>query len=399
MKTMNNPIKFLLSVLTLVAVSFAMAAGVSQATGFDAEAIQYTLMGVGALGLVPAGALGVISTVSIEEFKSAFGAYYQPRGQNAARLRKLLMYDGGPFHDQFMMMPLEGDTLEYALMAHTRILQAFKPKWSPTGQLSGKPMRKTLRRVKVNVEEIPDLVVNMWLGWLATEGGKDPNINRATWPFVRWYVESYLVPQAKEDQYLAAYYGVWEDPGTDATPGPHEHALDGIAVEINRAIDDGLTTPINTGALETDPELFVDQVEDFFEQVLDRYRGQEGIIINMHDTFVQRFKEGMLEKYNVNYPQASDPNLVRLRLRNNVVIRGHHNFTQGPGGAPSEKLICQPNGDLFKGVRVGNKEDGGMRIEQVDYTLKLFNDWHIMYGALDPRVTFTNDRELTYGIA
>jgi hypothetical protein len=81
-----------------------------------------------------------------------------------------------------------------------------------------------------------------------------------------------------------------------------------------------------------------------------------------------------------------------------VSVLGHFNFIQGAGGSPSEKLIACPPGLLKKGVRVGNKEDQGLRLEQVDYTLKLFNDWHIMYLTLDPRVTFTNDRELTYGM-
>jgi hypothetical protein len=248
--------------------------------------------------------------------------------------------------------------------------------------------------VKVNVEEIPDLYVNMWLGFLASEGGKDPNVNRATWPFVRWYVEKYLIPQAKEDQYLEAAYGVWADPGTDATPSTHGESFDGIFVEVNRDVDAGYTTPISTGALFTDPELFVDQVEDFWEQVTDKYRGHPSMIINMHDTLVQRYKLGRQEKYGI----TDEAEKMKLNNRSNVSVLGHFNFIQGAGGSPSEKLIACPPGLLKKGVRVGNKEDQGLRLEQVDYTLKLFNDWHIMYLTLDPRVTFTNDRELTYGM-
>ena len=163
--------------------------------------------------------------------------------------------------------------IEYGLMAHTRVLQPFKPVWSPTGQLSGAPRKMTLRRVKVNVAEVPDYFVNTWMGFLASEGGKDPNVNRATWPFVRWYVEKYLIPQAKEDQYFEAGYGIWTDPGTNSTPGAHGTSLDGLLYTLNFDIDAGDITPIATGALETDPVAFVEQIDAWVENINNKYRG------------------------------------------------------------------------------------------------------------------------------
>lgn len=395
---MKNPfMKLLFGLMALFVTATAMAAGIAEVTGFDFHTVQYTLLGFGTLVSVPAGALGLTSSASITAFKDEFGAYYQPRGQNAERLRKLLMYDNTPFESQFTLMPLEGDVLEYGLMAHDRVLQPFKATWSPTGQLSGTPRSIKLQRVKVNVQEIPDHLVNTWLGFLTTEGGRDPNINRATWPFVRWYVEMYLIPQAKQDQYMEAYYGIYADPGTNSTPGAEGTSLDGLAKKINVDIDNGDLTPISTGALDTDPELFVDQIEDFSEQILDRYRGQR-LVINMHDTFAQLFKTGMLEKYNVNYAQVADGGLMQLRKRTNISVMGHHNFLDGVGGNASEKLICSPAGNLLKLGRVGTKEDSVLRLEQVDYTLKMFNDWHVAYGYYDPRILFTNDVELTYGV-
>lgn len=342
----------------------------------------------------------VMSGASITAFKTEFGAYYQPRGQNAERLRKLLMQNSTAFDAQFELMPMNGDVLETGLMSHGRVLQAFKPKWSPLGQLSGTPRKTALRRVKVNVEEIPDQLVNTWLGFLADAEGKDPNINRATWPFVRWYVEMYLIPQAKQDQYYEAYYGVWADPGTDATPSNEGEALDGIMFQLNTDVDNGDITTIATGALESDPEAFLEQVEAFGEQIDNRYRGMP-LVINMHDTFAQLFKQGLEEK---NMLKPSEVKLMgqsmyELPKRTNIKVLGHFNWLQGVGGAPSEKFLCAPPGILKKAVRTGNKEDGAMRIEQVDYTLKLFNDWHILYTYMDPRVVFTNDQELDFGIS
>jgi hypothetical protein len=385
--------------MALFVTATAMAAGIAEVTGFDFHTVQYTLLGAGALVSIPAGALATVTSGTLTAFANEFGAYYQPRGQNAERLRKLLMYDNTSFESQFTLMPMEGDVMEYGLESHDRVLQPFKPVFSPTANpLSATPRTIKLQRVKVNISSIPDHLVNTWLGFLTTEGGRDPNVNRATWPFVRWYVEKHLIPQAKEDQYMEAYYGDYADPGTNSTPGAHGTSIDGLAKKINVDIDNGALTAISTGALETtDGELFVDQIEDFVEQILDRYRNQ-ALTINMHDSFAQLFKTGMLEKYNVNYAQVDEGGLMRLRKRSNVSVMGHHNFLDAPGGDPSQKLICSPAGNLLKLARVGSKEDSVVRLEQVDYQLKMFNDWHVAYGYYDPRIVFTNDVELTYGV-
>lgn len=393
----NLILKFTMLAASLFVLSTMFAAALTGVTGWDFEATRLAVAGGLSIASVPAGALGLLSSQTITDFVEEFGAYYQPRGQNAARLRKLLMDDDGVFWDQFTTMPLEGDRLEYGLMDHTRVLQPFKAKWSPTGQMSGKPRVHTLRRVKVNIESIPDHLVNTWLGFLATEGGRDPNVNRATWPFVRWYVEMYLIPQAKQDMFDAAFYGLYVAPGNDNDPEPYHTSFDGIHAEVNRDIDAGLTTAISTGALETDPELFVEQIEDFADQIDRRYRGMP-LRINMHDSFAQRFKTGLIEMGMLTPNEIRATPLYTLPKRTNITIVGQHNWLTEDGGVPSEKLICAMPGTLVKGVRVGNKEDATLRIEQVDYTLKMFNDWHILVGNLEPRVLAVNDRELDYGV-
>jgi hypothetical protein len=382
-----NLLKYALLTFAVAFVSAAMAAGapvVEWMHALRSGGDQWT-------------SYAVMSGASITAFKDQFGAYYQPRGQNAERLRKLLMQNTTAFDAQFTTMPMNGDVLETGLMTHGRVLQAFKPKWSPLGQLQGTPRKTALRRVKINVEEIPDQLVNTWLGFLADAEGKDPNVNRATWPFVRWYVEKYLIPQAKQDQYYEAYYGVWADPGTDATPSAEGTALDGIMFQLNTDIDNGDITTIPTGALDTDPEAFLEQVEAFAEQIDNRYRG-EMLDINMHDTYAQRFKAGLEEKNLLTPNEVKGTNMYTLPKRTNIRVVGHFNWLQGVGGAPSEKFLCAPKGILVKAVRTGSKEDSTLRLEQVDYTLKMFNDWHVLYTYMDPRVVFTNDQELDYGL-
>jgi hypothetical protein len=394
---MNNLIvKLMFGLLAVFVTSTMVAAAVTQVTGFDFETVRAAVMAGSTLAVGGAGYLGTFASASITAFNSEFGAYYQPRGQNAERLKKLLMQNDDAFSNQFALLPLEGDVVEYGMMSHTRVLQPYKSNWSPTGELSGTPRKFTLRRVKVDVEEIPDALVNTWLGFLTTEGGRDPNVDRTTWPFVRWYVERYLIPQAKQDQYYEAAYGVYAAPANNSTPGNEGTALDGIFYQLNLDIDNGDITAISTGALETDPELFVDQVEDFAEQIDNRYRGLP-LVINMHDTHAQLFKQGMLDKYNMNYAQVGDGNLMSLRKRTNISVRGQFNWLLGPGGLPSSKFMCTPGDNLFKGVRLGNKEAAPMRVETETRTLRVFNDWHVGYSYWDYRIMFTNDQDLTYG--
>lgn len=392
----NLFLKLAFALAAMFVTSTMVAAAVTQVTGFDFELVRAVIAGVSLVVAIPSGALAVVASQTITDFADEFGAYYRPGGQNMERLKKLLMQNHQPWDDEFTLTPLEGDVLEYGLMAHTRVLQPFKPVWSPTGELSGTPRKLTLRRVKVNVAEIPDYFVNNWLGFLASEGGKDPNVDRATWPFVRWYVEKYLIPQAKEDQYYESFYGIYADPGTNSTPGAHGTALDGLAYLLNFDIDEGNINPIPSGALETDPIAFVEQIDAWVEQINNRYRGMP-MNLNMHDVLVQRYRQGREELGQAAGMMLNEQQLISVRLRSNIKLKGHFNMVLGNGGSPSEKIWCTPNMNALKAVRVGNKENSMLKLEQVDYTLKMFNDWHVYYGYYDPRIVFTNDRDLTYG--
>lgn len=392
----NLLLKLMLALVAMFVTSTMVAAALAQVTGWDFETVRYAVAGLSSLIVLQPGVLAVVASQTITDFATEFGAYYRKGSQNMDRLKKLLMQNHKPWDDEFTLTPLEGDVLEYGLMAHTRVLQPFKPVWSPTGQLSGTPRKLTLRRVKVNVAEIPDHYVNNWLGFLASEGGKDPNVNRATWPFVRWYVEKYLIPQAKEDQYYESGYGIWANPGTDATPGAHGTSLDGLLYLLNFDIDAGAITTISSGALESDPIAFVDQIDAWVELINNKYRGV-AMNLNMHDSFVQRYKQGMDELGLASGMDWSGDKLVTLRRRSNIQLKGHFNMTLGDGNAASEKIWCTPKTNALKAVRVGSKEDSMLMLEQVDYTLKMFNDWHVYYGYYDPRIVFTNDRDLTYG--
>ena len=394
------------TLMKLILPLVLMSTTVSMITGYDLGDVAMSIGGVTAVvaGLQAMGvqllgpntlaaATGGFDDDMIADFKTMFGSYYRPGSQNANRLKQLIWKDDSTWKDQFSYIPLEGDVLEYGIMSHTRVFQPFKPYWSETGNLAGSPRRLVLQRGKVNIGSIPDLLVNMWLGFLTTEGGKDPNVDRTTWPFVRWYIEKWLLPQENQDIFMnEAWTGVWADPGTNSTAGPAGTALNGLRFKLRTAIDDGDITPISTGALETDPELFVEQLEDFVENITAEYRGME-MTLNMHDSFLTRFKDGMAEKYNVNYLGVPKDQLATMYKRTNITIKGHVNMLQSVGGAVSEIIWCSPKDNMIRAGRIGSETGSLLKVESVDYKLKLFKDRHIAYDFWDPRIVFVNDVE------
>jgi len=385
----------LLFTLLFVVLSHAIGGTIAAAAlGLDPVATASALLAIttvlGFFGMLPTGAL---HTLTISDVVTAFGSYYQPRGQNASRLLQLLLEDGSGFDDEFTLLPVSGDIAEYSYGSHDRVLQPFQKAYTPIGTLTMKPRTIQMRRVKVDISETPDDLVPTWLGFLASPDGGEVNVDRTTWPFIRWYIEKYLLPQAKRDMYINEnWLGVYAAP-TAGTPGAAGTAINGLKKTINVDVAASATTTIATGALETgDAVLFVEQMEAWAENLPMPYRTQP-LTINMHDSHEMRFRKGMHEKYNINYAAVPKNELATLFLRTNISVRGHSNMLASAGGSASHKIWCTPQGNAVRVVRTG-KTEGLMKIEGVDRTAKIFNDWHIAYGIRDPRILFTNDQEL-----
>lgn len=342
-------------------------------------------------------AASALGATSLAKFREEFGAYYQPRGQNVARLKMALFSDRTAFDNLFRKVPISGDRYEHALLNGTRVLQGFKPVWSELGGLEGTPMKSDLRRVKVNTGAVPDDLVDTWLGFLASQEGRDPGLARKEWPFVRWFIEIYLVQQALEDQFNEAFLSVYAPPPAGDTPSPAGTLLDGLHQQVNAFVDNGLMPVISTGPLEEDPEAFAEQIEAFAEQIDSKIRGRQ-LIINMADVYASRYAEGLQDRHALKPLEIMGTPMYQLPRRPNIKILGHTNWLQGVGGDASQKLICSFGDNFKKVVRVGNKEGMPFRVDEVDYKLKFFADWFVLYTLDDPRYAVTNDVELEYGL-
>jgi len=263
-----------------------------------------------------------------------------------------------------------------AKTAMTRVLQPFQKAWTPTGAATFTPVEIKQFKMKADLEEYPDDLEESWLGFLASN-----NLDRKTWPFIRWFVEELILPQIIEDWEMNEVYdGVAAAP-TPGVPGPISTSMDGIGKILADGILATTITPITTGVLETDPKLFVAQVEDMVKQIDNRYRYQP-MYLAMDVDKAALYEEGFDLTYNSAYRQDTNNNQVKY-TRTQVV--GVHSM-QG-----KSRMWATPK---FNAIRLMKKSQnmGQVRIENVDRLVKLFTDFYSGVGFIFHELVFCNEQ-------
>ncbi|WP_210519917.1 hypothetical protein [Hymenobacter terricola] len=315
--------------------------------------------------------------MNITDIKTEFGAYYINGGQNVSRIVKMLLANSTT--DSVCTPFLTDETVYRAAQARMqRVLQPFQKAWTPIGEIQLVPVAIEQFKQKIDTQEYPDDLEGTWLGFLAGDG-----IDRKTWPFVRWFIETQLLPQAKQDYELnEVYKGVYTVPAV-GTAGAPSTAMNGIRKAINDQVTAGRITPIATGALSTDPKTFVEQVEAFVDKFNEKY-WSVNMQLCLSQALERRFHRGIEAKYGRNTDYKSNPGTVNFT---NVDLIGL------PSMIGSDKLWCTPKENLYKlGKKTANMN--AVQLESVDRLIKMFSDWWSGVGFLIPEVVFTNDRDL-----
>src|SRR5690606_36150143 len=195
-----------------------------------------------------------LNAIVITDIIAEFNAYYRPGGQGMKNLiTKLLQRSVTEAY--FPRRITEATIMDNALVSFQRALQRFQKQWTPTGGATFVPTSIPLTALKIDEEFYPDEIEESWLGFLA-----DNNLDRKTWPLVRFMVEGALDKAQEDLELLEIYKGVVGTitPGTATAAG---ESLNGIRKTINDAITAGSTTSTALGALPTDPAAFVEYVE------------------------------------------------------------------------------------------------------------------------------------------
>lgn len=313
----------------------------------------------------------------IADIIAEFGNYYLNNGQNLSRIVKML---NAPSTTDSVLTPIITDETQWRASKATigRVLQPFQKTWTPIGAASFVPVAINQFKMKIDSEEYPDDLEATWLGFLMGEG-----IDRKSWPFIRWFVEVLLIPQAKEDYELnEVYKGVYAAP-QNGVAGPAGTTMDGLRKQINDQVAAGRITPIVTGAPSADNKTFVEQIEFFTDRINQNYQ-HIPMQLCMSQALEKRFHRG----YRALYGKDTD-----YKGSNGGVDFSNTTIIGLPSMAGANKIWMTPKGNaIHLGKRTQNANT--VQIESVDRKVKMFSDWSRGVGFVIPEIVFTNDQDL-----
>jgi hypothetical protein len=227
--------------------------------------------------------------MDVSNLIAEYGAYYLRSGQNATRVKQMLLQDTVTTG---FMVPIKINDTVYQLSQSSisSIVQGFQKAFTPKGTLKVIPNEIRLRKIKVDFQDSPDDLEGTWLGFLASEA-----VKRQDWPFVKWLVEAHIIPKIKEEMELEAYgLGVYSAPIPETANSASE-ALDGLKQLIQLGVDaDGETRGIMnhvTGIGDLADATIFDQVEAFVDGINGVYRRRAINIYLADDMYIKYLRD------------------------------------------------------------------------------------------------------------
>lgn len=314
----------------------------------------------------------------IADIITEFGAYYIKNDANMARMVQQLYY---PSTTDTLLTPFYTDDTIYRASEgrFQRVLQPFQKAWTPIGQMTFLPVAIEMFKQKIDTQEYPDTLEGTWLGFLAGDG-----IDRKQWPFIRWFVEKFLLPQAKQDYELnEVYAGVFAAP-TPGTAGAAGTSMDGLRLAINTNVTNGRTTPITLGAVPADVSDLVDYVEALVDGIDHRYWNIP-MQLAVSQANERNYKRGLRAKYGRDLDFTGTNAVVK---ETNIEVVGL------PSMVGSSKMWCTPKSNVLQ-LNKKTQNQQQVQIDSVDRLIKIFSDWWSGVGFVIPELVFTNDVDLT----
>jgi hypothetical protein len=307
-----------------------------------------------------------------------FGAYYIDSGQDQNNIHDRLREPFGT-RDAFRLIDTEDTVLRESNAAYTEVLQGFQTAFTPKGGVTFTPKAIPLFNIKVDESFYPDQLKNQWLAFLTSN-----KLDRTEWPFVRWFIEKYVLGQIDHDFEMESIYkGVFSAPVPNI-PNAAVDIMNGIKKTINDGINGGTIVPIPTGAPNADPVTWCTQVETFCKTIPELYWGQ-GMKLNMSRALALRYKQGRRIKYNSNYSQVSEQMAVQDFEEIQVVGRASH--------TGASKIWTTPELNSIFAMKGGSNKDI-VEVEKVDRQVKVYTDFWAGIGFIDDGIVFTNDQDL-----
>jgi len=332
--------------------------------------------------------------VNIADVVTEFSAWYLSNRANLSNLKNKLFTPNNT-EEHFTVMPIASTRYETAYGIMARVTQPWKNTWSPISPLTLEPKVIQLQKLKIDLEENPDQFENTWLAFLARPEASDSakNLDRSTWPFVRWFLEMYVIPQHKEDLCMNEdFFGVQTAPPVGATPGAAGTIYNGLKKQIEDNITAGITHAVPTGALNSTNTLFVKQVEDWVSSILSAYPYLNGrpLKLFMNTNNLTRYKRGFRDLYQL----AQDFNGLNKSyiIDKNVEVVGLNAMLNDPAnpGTSSNKIFLTLPENCNTFVKLGDNKDY-FKVENLKRSLFIYSDYFRAIGFQQDQYVWANE--------
>lgn len=314
-------------------------------------------------------------TVDASALNTAYQAEFRDSSKNTRHMRSLL-YESAEFDKLFTVEYIKESVWERAVTSMGAIIQRFQIPFTPSGTLTLTPSKIPLGDIKSDILTSSHELKRTWAGFLHA----NDNTPQTMQAFIKWLVNEHLQGRWNHDIEMSLSYLGVQAAVVPNTAGAVEGSMNGFRHILNGHITDGAITPINMGAVPTDPEQLVAYVEDMVKQMPNVIKNK-AMTLAMSYTNEEIFKEGMRIKYNTYYREVGD--VMSVYVRRNIKVQGFAAMGE------STKMFATMKENLIKPVNLKDTPD--WRFEDQDRSIKIFTDKMVGYGVWIPEYVVTND--------
>ncbi len=313
----------------------------------------------------------------LDEIIAEFGNRFTDEGQGFAQIQTEIFEVGG-LEDHFNMIPEDNDEFKSSYATADKVLQAFSIPFTQKGKTTFKPVKQRLGEFKIDTAMTPDKFRKTWYGFLS-QHAKDPD--RSGWGVLEFLLRGLLIPKANNEFKMDVAYWGWQYEGFDETPvvngttfvreltdenapTPANASMDGIRTQIARWAAADRTISITVGAWSATPETFCTQIETFvFDPSVNHIRSSIDKLF-MSEALYRRYRAGRRIKYNMNYAQVEELDLVEDTM---IRVVGVTDMTG------SDNVWMTPAVNRIKPTR-GTKSKM-FDVQKLDRKVKYLGDW------------------------
>lgn len=171
---------------------------------------------------------------------------------------------------------VQGDIVELSSGEITSVLQTFKKRWSPKGDVTLTPVPFRLRRIKGDVDLDPDEVASTYYGFLADLAQED----RSKWPVVRYIMEVLMAQAWGKDQSDTDWAGEYVAATNDDVAGPTLGSYDGLKTIVTKGLDvDGTMNELQLDYDITSASQVFQAMEQIVDKLPQQYQSEDMLVI------------------------------------------------------------------------------------------------------------------------